>query len=322
MGTVQVGKEDENKRADTFICEHFNVHSRSFLVKNWRELVSINDKESKPSYKLRVGDTIKVQEKDVDKILSESSYDKVIPQDYPLNIIYESESYLVINKPKGISVHPGVDNTKDTLANYVAGYLTKKNEYDPTIDRAGVVHRLDKPVSGLMLFAKNAETQKYLQKQFEKHNVQKMYCAKIILRENTSKEVFEKLPNVRVSPTEVVDDFIRTSNLDREWLKLEGYIGRSPVNRRKMIFKPYQFNNAKYALSYFRFLSENEVLVIIKTGRMYQIRASLEYLGIYIEGDTLFKTLKGEGTPEAIALESIFLSFEEPSGKLAIYRLK
>ncbi len=322
MSTVQISKEDENKRADTFICEHFKVHSRSFLVKNWEKLVSINGKESKPSYRLRVGDSITVQEDEVDSILSDSSYDKIILQDYPLNIVYESDSYIVLNKPKGISVHPGVGNAKDTLANYIAGYLTKKKEYDTTIDRAGVVHRLDKPVSGLMLFAKNSEMQKYLQKQFEKHNVQKIYYAKVILREDTSKEVFEKLPKTKVSATEVIDDFVRTSDLGSEWLKAEGYIGRSSVNRRKMIFKPYPFDNAKYSLSYFRFLSDNEVLVVIKTGRMYQIRASLEYLGIYIEGDTLFQTLKGGETPAAIELESVLLSFEEPSGKLAIYRLK
>lgn len=322
MGTVQVGKEDENKRADTFICEHFDVHSRSFLAKNWDKLVLINNKEGKPSYKLRMGDNVSVRDEEVDEILSASSYDKIIPQDYPLNIVYESDSYLVINKPKGISVHPGVGNTKDTLANYVAGYLTKKNQYDATVDRAGVVHRLDKPVSGLMLFAKNSETQKYLQKQFEKHSVQKIYYAKIVLRENTSKEVFEKLPKTKISATAIIDEFVRTFDLDSEWLKVEGYIGRSSVNRRKMVFKPYPFDNAKSSLSYLRFLSDSEVLVIIKTGRMYQIRASLEYLGVSIEGDTLFKTLKGEGTPEAIALESVLLSFEEPSGKLAIYRLK
>ncbi len=322
MSTVQVGKEDENKRADTFICEHFNVHSRSFLAKNWTELVSINGKESKPSCKLKVGDNVSVKEEDIEKLLSETTYDKIIPQDYPLNIIYESDSYIVINKPKGISAHPGVGNPKDTLANYVAGYLTKKGGYDSTMDRAGVVHRLDKPVSGLMLFAKNSETQKYLQKQFEKHNVQKMYYAKVVLKENTSKEVFEKLPKTKISATEVIDDFVRTQELGTEWLKVEGYIGRSSINRRKMTFKPYPFDNAKYALSYFRFLSKDEVLVVIKTGRMYQIRASLEYFRVHIEGDTLFKTLKGEGTPEAIALESISLSFEEPSGRLAIYRLK
>lgn len=322
MGTVQVGKEDENKRADTFICEHFNVHSRSFLVKNWGELVQINGKESKPSCKLREGDNVNVQEGEVDEILSEISYDKIIPQNHQLDIIYESDSYIVINKPKGVAVHPGVGNTKDTLANYIAGYLAKKNEYDPTMDRAGVVHRLDKPVSGLMLFAKNSEIQKYLQKQFEKHNVQKIYYAKVTLRENTSKEVFEKLPKTKISATDVIDNFVRTSELGSEWLKVEGYIGRSSVNRRKMMFKPYPFDNAKYSLSYFKFLSDCEVLIVIKTGRMYQIRASLEYLGVYIEGDTLFQTLKGGTTPKAIALESVLLSFEEPSGKLAIYRLK
>lgn len=324
MNTVQVSNEDENKRADAFICDNFKVHSRNFLTKNWKTLVRINDKEAKPSYKLKAGDRVEVKEEDVDVILSQASYDKIIPQDNPLNIIDESDSYLVLNKPKGIPVHPGVGNSNDTLANYVAGYLTKKKEFDPTIDRAGVVHRLDKPVSGLILFAKNRETQQYLQQQFEKHNVQKIYYANVVLRENTSKEVFKKLPKAKIEAGDVIDEFIRAGedSLDNEWMKVEGYIGRSDVNRRKMIFKPYPFGNAKYALSYIRFLSDTEVLVVIKTGRMYQIRASLEYLGVYIEGDTLFKSLKGGETPEEISLESVFLSFEEPSGKLAIYRLK
>ena len=324
MGTVQIEREHENRRADAYICESFNVHSRSFLTKNWDNLVLINGKTSKPSYKLKVGDRVEVKEENVDEILSDSSYDKITPQNHPLDIVYESDSYIVINKPKGISVHPGVGNSQDTLANYVAGYLTKKGEYDSTIDRAGVVHRLDKPVSGLIVFAKNKEAQKYLQKQFEKHTVQKIYYAKVVLRENTNKEVFEKLPKTKISAATVIDDFVRMGGqeLGREWLKAEGYIGRSDVNRRKMIFKPYPFGSAKYALSYFKFLSDTEVLVIIKTGRMYQIRASLEYLGIYIEGDTLFKSLKGGLTPNEISLESVLLSFEEPSGKLAIYRLK
>lgn len=324
MSTVQIAQEHENKRADAYICESFKVHSRSFLTKNWNSLVLINGKPSKPSYRLKVGDRVEVREEKVNNILSDSSYDKITPQNHPLDIIYESDSYLVINKPKGISVHPGVGNSKDTLANYVAGYLVKKGEYDTTMSRAGVVHRLDKPVSGLIVFAKNSEMQSYLQKQFESHRVQKMYYAKVVLRENTSKEVFEKLPNKKVNTTDIIDDFVRTGvqDLNGEWLKVEGYIGRSEVNRRKMIFKPYPFGNAKYALSYFRFLSDTEALVVIKTGRMYQIRASFEYLGIYIEGDTLFKSLKGGPTPDKISLASVLLSFEEPSGKLAIYRLK
>ena len=177
MSTVQVTQEHENERADTYICDSFKVHSRSFLTKNWESLVLINGKSSKPSCRLKSGDKVEVKEENVDNILSNSSYDKITPQNHPLDIVYESESYLVINKSKGVSVHPGVGNSKDTLANYVAGYLTKKGEYDTTIDRAGVVHRLDKPVSGLIVFAKNSEMQSYLQKQFENHRKQKKYKA-------------------------------------------------------------------------------------------------------------------------------------------------
>ncbi len=323
MNTVYVDTKYANERADSYICSNFQVHSRSFLADHWDELVSINGKKVKPSYRLKVGDEIIVQEEKVAKLLADKSYDKIIPQEFPLQIIYECDSYLVLNKPKGIPVHPGVGNSKNTLANYVAGYLMGKREYDPTIDRAGVVHRLDKPVSGLIVFAKNSQTQQYLQKQFEMHNVQKIYHAKIILRENTNKEVFQMLPKEKIEADSVIDEYIRVGDkiFENGWLKLEGYIGRSSVNRMKMMFKPYPFDKAKYALSYMKLLNEHEMLIVIKTGRMYQIRASLEYLGIYIDGDTLFKTVRGMGTPDTIALESVFLSFEDQLGKVAIYRL-
>ena len=230
----------------------------------------------------------------------------------------------MLKKPKGISVHPGVNNTKDTLANFVVGYLTKNGEYDATMDRGGVVHRLDKSVSGLIVFAKNKIMQKHLQKQFENHTVQKIYLADIVMGENTKAEVFSKIPEKEIDPQTVIDEFVRNGGIEEgnEWLKVEGYIGRSSVNRKKTIFKTYPSGNAKYALSFIRFLSKEKALVVIKTGRMYQIRASLEYLGIYIKGDTLFQTLKGGDTPNAIELESIYLAFEDMQGRLVIYRLR
>lgn len=323
MTTIYVDTKHLDERADSYICSNFQVHSRSFLADHWEELVSINGKKAKPSYKLKAGDEITIREEKVNQLLADKSYDKIIPQESPLQIIYECDSYLVLNKPKGVPVHPGVGNYKDTLANYVAGYLMKTSKYDPTIDRAGVVHRLDKPVSGLIVFAKNNQTQKYLQKQFEMHKVQKIYHAKIVLRESANKEVFQMLPKEKIAAGRVIDEYIRVGDeiFENGWLKLEGYVGRSSVNRMKMMFKPYLFDRAKYALSYIKFLNKDEALIAIKTGRMYQIRASLEYLGIYIDGDTLFKTARGVGIPDAIALESVFLSFKDEFGKVVIYRL-
>jgi 23S rRNA pseudouridine1911/1915/1917 synthase len=179
MTTIYVDTKHLDERADSYICSNFQVHSRSFLADHWEELVSINGKKAKPSYKLKAGDEITIRDEKVNQLLADISYDKINPQESPLQIIYECDSYLVLNKPKGVPVHPGVGNYKDTLANYVAGYLMKTSKYDPTIDRAGVVHRLDKPVSGLIVFAKNNQTQKYLQKQFEMHKVQKIYHAKL-----------------------------------------------------------------------------------------------------------------------------------------------
>ncbi len=322
MSTVQIGGGHENERVDSYICANFRVHSRNFLTNNWEKLVQVNGKLVKPSYKLKEGDIVEVLESDVDEILSKLSYEKIIPQDASLDIVYENSEYLVLNKPKGVSVHPGVNNTKGTLANYVVGYLTKKGEYDATMDRGGVVHRLDKSVSGLIVFAKNKVMQKHLQKQFENHMVQKIYLADIVIGENSKAEVFSKIPEEEVDPQVVIDEFVRNGDIqeDNEWLKVEGYIGRSSMNRKKTIFKTYPSGNAKYSLSFMHFLSKEKALIVIKTGRMYQIRASFEYLGIYIKGDTLFQTFKGGATPNAIKLESIYLSFEDMHGKLVIYR--
>ncbi len=149
-----------------------------------------------------------------------------------------------------------------------------------------------------------------------------MYLANIVMGDNTKAEVFSKIPEEEVDPQLVIDEFVRDGDIkeNNEWLRVEGYIGRSSMNRKKTIFKTYPSGNAKCALSFMRFLSKGRALIVIKTGRMYQIRASFEYLGIYIEGDTLFQTLKGGATPNAIQLESIYLSFEDMGGKLVIYR--
>lgn len=323
MQTVHIDQTNYGGRADVFVSSTFNVHSRSFLRNNWERLITINGKSEKPSYKLRIGDVLEVLDQDVDRILEDKAYDKIIPQKKEVDIIYEDKDFIIINKPKGISVHPGIGNPQDTLANYVVGYLDAKGEYDARMERGGIVHRLDKPVSGLILFAKNAEAQLYFQKQFEEHKVDKVYLAKVEIGENINTELKEKIPAIPLDASEELDILVKNNfETDSSWLKVDGYIGRSTMNRMKMIFRAYIFNHARTALSYIKPLSENEFLVIIKTGRMYQIRATLEYLGVHIIGDTMFKSLKGGAIPESIELESILLSCKDMQGNMFLKRLK
>jgi 23S rRNA pseudouridine1911/1915/1917 synthase len=323
MQIVHIDHTNQGRRVDAFVSENFKVHSRSFLKHNWDTLVSVNDKIEKPSYKLRIGDMVKVSDENVDKLLEEHSYGEIIPQHHDLDIMYEDKDCLIVNKPKGIVVHPGVGNPKDTLVNYVVEYLQSKNEYDERVVRGGIVHRLDKPVSGLILFAKTAEAQLYYQKQFEDHTVNKVYLATVEYNGNINNELKEKIPSTAFNVSEELDNLIEKDfELDNSWLKAEGYIGRSTINRMKMVFKSYTFNHGKHALSYIKPLSKDQFLIIIKTGRMYQIRATLEYLGVNIVGDTQFETLRGGEIPTAIALESVLISCRDMQGNKLIKRLK
>lgn len=323
MQTVHIDEKNSGKRADVFVSSTFKVHSRSFLKHYWKELISINDKWEKPSYKLREGDVVEVSEQKVNEILEDNSYGIIVPQYHTIDIVYEDDAFLIVNKPKGIVVHPGIGNPKNTLVNYVVGYLSAKGEYDASMERGGIVHRLDKSVSGLMLFAKTTEAQLYFKKQFEEHNVEKVYLAEVELNENVREELRVKIPPKHLNVSQELDILIKNKFVaDDSWLKVDGYIGRSQINRMKMIFKVLPFNHAKYALSYIKPLSAKEILVRIKTGRMYQIRATLEYLGVHIVGDSLFKTMKGGEIPSSIELESVLLSCKDMKGNTFIERLR
>ncbi len=324
MQSAKVEINSKGLRADNFIMQEFKLPSRSFLQKNWDNIVLINGKVSKPAYKLRLDDEVTIKDDNIETIIKGKSIDNNLePQLYPLEIVSETDDYLIINKPKGIPVHPGVGNPKDTLANYVIGYLASKNQYDSRIERGGIVHRLDKSVSGLILFAKTLEAQKYFQKQFEEHKVNKIYHAVVDYGKDMNKEIVQFMPEIPLNINSEIDKLIsRNFEIDNSWLKMEGYIGRSNANRMKMMFKTYLAGKSKYALSYIKPLNSRELLIIIKTGRMYQIRATLEYLGIHIIGDTLFETVKGGKIPQAIELESILLSAKDMQGNSFIARLK
>lgn len=322
MQTAKIDQTSQGERIDSFVTQKFNIPSRSFLKHNWEKLVTVNEKLVKPSYKLRIDDVVQLEEGEVKTILENNNQSAIIPQICPLDIVKETDDYLIINKPKGIAVHPGVGNTKDTLANYVAGYLEEQGNYDRRMDRGGIVHRLDKSVSGLIIFAKNLEAQKFFQKQFEEHTVNKIYLAKVDTGVSNSKEFAKYFPEESIDAKEVIDSLIFNNfELDDSWFKAEGYISRSNMNRMKMIFKTYQSPNSRYCLSYLKPISKDEILIIIKTGRMYQIRATLEYLGINIKGDTLFETHKGGKIPSAIELQSVLLSMKDLQGETFVSRL-
>lgn len=323
---MQPSPNDIGKRSDIFLFDYLNRVgitniSRNFLQKNWENFFMINKKQVKPSYKIRENDIISVDIDTLQKIFhSQNSSGELKAQKENIDIIYEDANCLIINKQSGVVVHPGEGNTENTLANYVKGYLEEKGEFDKNIFRGGVVHRLDKGVSGLILFAKNLTAQKYFQKQFEEHKVQKIYLANINIKKEDSplkKYIPQKELNL---PDEL--KILEKNNFvcDEKWLKVDGYISRSSTNRIKMKFLKYKSGNAKSCLTYMKPLTENICLIKIESGRMHQIRASFEYLGAFIVGDTLYSSNNG-AIPEKIDLQSIMISLHNVNGEILTTKL-
>ena len=307
---IHIEKSNINKRVDTLLSEILKEKSltRNIVQRYLEKGCTVNGRRCKRSYKFKEGDILNIDEEYWDNVKKDLDLsDEILPQKGQLDIRYEDENLIVLYKPKGLVVHPGVGNREGTLANFLREYLESKGEYDTLMDRCGIVHRLDKGVSGLIVVAKNKGSQEYLKSQFKDNSVIKIYRAEL----EESKNVEQDLD---------IEKYLKELNIElqpwKSWEKMEGYIGRSSVNRYKMEFKKYEFGGSKYALSYIKFFGK-EVLIKIDTGRMHQIRSTLEYLGFHIKGDSLYG--KSSDGNEMIMLESVLLSFLNIDGKRLIF---
>lgn len=319
---VQVEGENVGKRIDMFVMEHIKKLSlsltRNIVQNNLHNGCKVNNSICKKSYRLREGDEIFLDMKYWENIKIDLSED-VISQSGDLDVRYEDENILVLFKPKGISVHPGVGHREGTLANFVREYLEKKGEYDSLVDRGGIVHRLDKGVSGFLVIAKNKKTQEYLKKEFQSRNVIKIYHAQVE-RVGESKLNMFKESEQELELKKYLSEMDISFEPWKEWFNMRGYIGRSSKNRYKMEFRLHEFGGSKFAESYL-LMSGDEVLVKIETGRMHQIRASLEYLGLRIVGDELYGSNKSMLNSESIMLEAVLLSFVNINGERLTFRI-
>jgi len=269
---VTVGAGDHGKRLDTFLADQIDAWSRSRLQRLIEVGdVLVNEKEVKPSYKLREGDEI-----DVD--LTEEPAARFEPEDIPLDIVFEDEYLAVINKPAGMVVHPGAGISSGTLANAIAWHflseppvVTGGLENPPLTrggsDRVGIVHRLDKDTSGLIVVAKDEQTHEALADQFRAREVFKSYVAL-----------------VHGSPRE------NSGTIDRP-------IARDRWHRTKMTVAA----NGRYALSLWKVRQRFEKFTLldveIKTGRTHQIRVHLASINHPVVGDATYN----EGRDNTIA---------------------
>lgn len=243
--------DQKDIRLDVFLAEN-TTFSRSFIkVLNDEGRILINGKKEKAGFKLKVGDKIEVQEKEIEKIDTE-------PENIPLDIVYEDDDLLVINKQVGLVVHPCNTTKKHTLVNALM-YHVKNLSTINGVTRPGIVHRLDKDTSGLMLVAKTDNAHKSLSEQLKDKTLNREYKALIKGR--------------------LYEDFV-----------VEGYLGRNPKNREQRTLVDEK--NGKYSKTIFTIdkVYDHYTLLNCKltTGRTHQIRAHLKSINHPIVGDALY----------------------------------
>ncbi len=263
---------ESGKRIDSYLAEELDL-SRSKVQKLIKQdLVTVNGKVISNNYNVKLGDIILVND--------DLNYDiSIEAEDIDLDIVYEDDDLLVVNKASGMVVHPAPGHYSGTLVNAL---LYKFNLSNGDSERPGIVHRLDKDTSGLMLVAKNDKTHEALSKMIANKEVERHYLA-------------------------IVDGVIKhdTGTIDAP-------IGRDPNNRQKMAVTDV---HGKDSITHFKVLEtfSNHTLVecVLETGRTHQIRVHMAYIGYPVFNDSMYG--RGKSTEFGQFLHSKCIKFKHPS---------
>ena len=269
---------DAGKRLDSFLAEKNTAkYTRSFIGKMIEEnLVLYNGKPSKASTKVKTGDRIELFEKEPEPLA-------VKGEEIPLEIVYEDDDLMVINKPRGMVVHPAPGHTSGTLVNAVLSHAGESLSSINGVLRPGIVHRIDKDTSGLILVCKNDFSHKALAKQLEEHSITRRYHA------------------------------ICSGRLKEEQGTVSAPIGRDEKNRKQQAIN---YKHGKDAITHYRLLEnlQNASLLEcrLETGRTHQIRVHMKSIGHPLLGDPLYGPKKNLYAIKGQALHAMVLGFVHP----------
>lgn len=251
-------------RVDKYLAMHIVGVSRNRIQQAAEaSCILVNDTPVKSNYKIKPLDVISVVMNRPPREL------EIVPENIPLDVVYEDEDLMVINKPPGLVVHPGFGNYQGTMVNAIAYRLKDSPEYDPKDPRLGIVHRIDKDTSGLILVAKNAYAKTHLSAQFFNKTTKRQYVALVwgIISEDKG--------------------------------RIEGNIGRSLKDRMLMTVFP-DGDYGKSAVTHYEVLERLGYVTFIKckleTGRTHQIRVHMKYIGHTLFNDERYggnEILKG-----------------------------
>ena len=239
-------------RIDKYIADNTD-YSRNLilnLIKNGDILV--NDSKIKPSYKVKQGDKITINNVKTDT-------EDITPWDYPLDIVFEDDDIIIINKPSGMVVHPGNGNKDHTLVNALKSYTDKLSDING-VERLGIVHRIDKDTSGLIMIAKTNKAHEILGEYFKEHSIKREYIA------------------------------LLCGIFPHDTATIDAPIGRDEKNRLRMTVTP---NNSKKAITHLEVLKRYKagytlVKARLETGRTHQIRVHTKYIGYPVYNDPVY----------------------------------
>lgn len=276
QNSLLVAQDDEGQRLDTYIADVSDL-SRSHIQKLIGEgLVLVNGRTEKANYKIRAADRVQIT-------MPPSIPPSAEPENIPLDILYEDNDVIVINKPRDLVVHPAAGNETGTLVNALLGSCKDLSGING-VSRPGIVHRLDKDTSGVMMVAKNDKAHIHLADQIQKRIAGRKYLA------------------------------IVHGNIIEEHGLIDAPIGRHPVDRKKMAVN---LTNGKSAITHFtvkeRFGQYTLVECKLETGRTHQIRVHMFYIGHPVVGDPKYGPKQSHFSIRGQALHSTELTFLQPS---------
>ena len=272
-------ENEERERADSYLAKTLNQSRNSVLKLFESGFVTVNGANAKKNQALSFGDQIEVT-------VPDPVLPKLEPQDIPLDILYEDDCLLVVNKPKGMVVHPAPGHYKDTLCNALLYHCKDSLSGINGVLRPGIVHRIDKDTSGLLMVAKTDQAHNFLAAQIKEHSFSREYAA-------VCHGVFKEDHGIIDAP-----------------------IGRHPVKRKQMAVTDKNSKPAK--TEYFvveRFNHFTYVNFKLYTGRTHQIRVHSAYIGHPVAGDPLYSGHKTDSLLDGQCLHAKKLGFIHPKTK-------
>lgn len=270
-------QDSQQMRLDKYLTEQFPEQTRSYLQKLIKEgSVLVNGKTVKSGYQLSAGEEVAVTIPEPEEL-------DVLPVKMDLEIVYEDEDVILVNKPKGMVVHPAPGHTTDTLVNGLLYHCNGNLSGINGVARPGIVHRIDRDTTGILIVCKNDLSHNSIAAQLKEHSITRKYRALI------------------------------HGNIKTDQGTVEGPIGRHPVDRKKMAINE---RNGKPAVTHYQVLERfgNYTLIecVLETGRTHQIRVHMSSIGHPLVGDEVYGPAKCPFKLQGQCLHAMVLGFVHP----------